>query len=225
MKIYILLCSVSLLVLSGCTGKLTGTPKKDEDKVAYAMGYNSATNLKSQGLFTNTKMFCTGFEDGFHGKEMKVKREEVTTAFQTLMKNKKEKDKVQSEENKTKGVDFLTQNKTKEGVKVTKSGLQYKVIQEGKGKKPKPNSKVSVHYKGRLIDGKEFDSSYKRNKPTEFVVDSVISGWKEGLALMQEGAKYELYIPSELGYGEKSLPNIPPNSVLVFELELLKIVE
>ena len=221
MKNYIILIgSAFLFILSGCSK----TPKTDEQKVAYAMGYNNGSQLKNQGLVKDINIVCQGLKEGFQGKQTKVKQEDVMASFQTLMKGKQERDKVVAEENKTKGVDFLEKNKEKEGVKTTESGLQYKVIKEGEGKAPQVTDKVKVHYKGRLMDGKEFDSSYKRNKPAEFALNAVIAGWKEGITLMKEGGKYELYIPSELGYGERSLPNIPPNSVLVFEVELLEVM-
>jgi FKBP-type peptidyl-prolyl cis-trans isomerase len=123
------------------------------------------------------------------------------------------------------GESFLKENATKEGVKTTASGLQYKALKEGEGKSPKATDTVSVHYKGTLIDGKEFDSSYKRGTPTEFPLNRVIKGWTEGLQLMKEGAKYQFFIPAKLAYGENPPPGsgIPANSVLIFEVELLKV--
>lgn len=129
------------------------------------------------------------------------------------------------EDNLAKGKAFLEANKSKEGIKTTASGLQYKIITEGTGAIPKATDKVKVHYKGTLIDGTEFDSSYKRGTPLEFPLNAVIKGWAEGLQLMKVGSKAELYIPSELGYGEQGAGSqIGPNSVLVFEVELLNIV-
>lgn len=120
--------------------------------------------------------------------------------------------------------DYLAENKTKDGVKVTPSGLQYRVLREGKGRKPGSNDTVEVHYKGALISGKVFDSSYKRGQSISFPLNRVIAGWTEGLQLMKEGAKYELVIPAGLGYGSKGAGNvIPPNATLVFEVELLKV--
>ena len=120
-------------------------------------------------------------------------------------------------------VEFLNQNKDKEGVKTTDSGLQYKVIKEGTGKTPEATSLVEVHYQGTLIDGTEFDSSYKRNETAKFPLDRVIPGWTEGLQLMKEGAVYEFYIPSQLAYGNRNLPNIPAGSTLIFKVELIKV--
>jgi len=130
------------------------------------------------------------------------------------------------EKNKKEGEAFLDENKKKDGVQVTASGLQYKVIQMGNGEKPTETSTVKVHYKGTLIDGKEFDSSYKRNQPAEFPLNQVIKGWTEGLQLMPVGSKFEFYIPYNLAYGEEGRePVIPPASVLIFEVELLDIVK
>jgi FKBP-type peptidyl-prolyl cis-trans isomerase len=127
-------------------------------------------------------------------------------------------------ENLAKGKAFLEANKTKEGVKVTDSGLQYKVIEEGTGESPTASDKVRVHYRGRLVNGQEFDSSYKRGKPAEFPVTGVIKGWTEALQLMKEGAKWELYIPPELAYGTQDRPGLPGNSTLIFEVELLDVL-
>ena len=121
-------------------------------------------------------------------------------------------------------VDFLNQNKNKEGVQSTSSGLQYKVLKKGEGKTPASNSRVEVHYQGTLIDGTEFDSSYKRGKTAQFYLDEVIRGWTEGLQLMKEGSTYEFYIPSSLAYGERNLPSIPAGSTLIFKVELIKVL-
>jgi FKBP-type peptidyl-prolyl cis-trans isomerase len=130
-----------------------------------------------------------------------------------------------ADSNLEKGEAFLAENATKEGVKVTASGLQYKVLKEGDGKSPQATDTVQVHYKGTLLDGTEFDSSYKRGQPAEFPLNRVIPGWTEGVQLMKEGAKYQFTIPSKLAYGERGTPGgpIPPNSTLIFEVELISI--
>ena len=121
-------------------------------------------------------------------------------------------------------LDYLDENAKKDGVTVTASGLQYRVLEEGTGYKPGPRDKVKVHYAGRLVNGKEFDSSYKRGQPIEFPLNAVIGGWSEGVQLMQEGAKYEFVIPSQLGYGARGAPGaIPPNATLIFDVELIKV--
>src|SRR5688572_6631726 len=125
---------------------------------------------------------------------------------------------------KKEGEDFLAANKSKEGVKSTATGLQYKVIKEGKGPKPKPTDVVKVHYRGTLLNGTEFDSSYKRGEPVEFPLGQVIPGWTEGVQLMTVGSKYQFFIPGDLAYGERGNQGIPPNSTLQFEVELLEIV-
>ena len=127
--------------------------------------------------------------------------------------------------NKEAGAKFLEENKKKENVKVTASGLQYQIVQEGTGKQPKATDKVTVHYTGKLLDGTVFDSSVQRGEPIEFGLNQVIPGWTEGVQLMKEGGKIILYIPSELGYGDRDMGQIPPGSTLIFEVELIKVAE
>ncbi len=122
------------------------------------------------------------------------------------------------------GLAFLEANKSKDGVKTTATGLQYKVLEEGTGAKPAASNTVEVHYRGTHISGAEFDSSYARNQPAQFPLNAVISGWTEGVQLMAEGSKFQFYIPSELAYGERDIPGIPGNSVLIFDVELLKVM-
>ena len=160
--------------------------------------------------------------------------QEVMTAFQEvvrkqqeeLQKQKEAERKLASEKNRKEGEAFLAANKKKPGVKTLASGLQYKVVKSGKGETPKANDTVSTHYKGTLINGKEFDSSYSRGSPAEFGVSGVIRGWTEALQKMKVGDKWILYVPSELAYGERgSAPDIGPNSVLIFEIELLAVIK
>jgi FKBP-type peptidyl-prolyl cis-trans isomerase FklB len=203
--------------------------KTEQDKVSYIIGTQIAQSIRKQGVEVNLEPLMLGLKDVLEGNTLKLTQEEtkkVYTAFQQRMRAKQavERQK-QATENLAKGTAFLEANKTKEDVKVLPSGLQYKVIKEGTGDIPTANDKVKTHYRGRLIDGTEFDSSYKRNQPAEFGVTGVIKGWTEALQLMKTGAKWELYIPADLAYGERGRPSIPPNSVLIFEIELLEIVK
>ena len=167
-----------------------------------------------------------GFIAGVLGKDQKFTMEEAQTYVQEVMTAANDKKmEAQFGENREAGEKFLAENKTKEGVQVTPSGLQYKVIKQGKGAFPTATDKVSVHYRGTLIDGTEFDSSYKRNKPTEFAANQVIKGWTEALTMMPVGSKWELYIPQELAYGSRNQGQIKPFSTLIFEVELLDIVK
>lgn len=167
-----------------------------------------------------------GFIAGVLNKDQKMTMEEAQEYVQAVMEAANEKKmEAQYGPNREAGEKFLAENKTKEGVQVTPSGLQYKVIKQGKGAVPTTTDKVSVHYRGTLIDGTEFDSSYKRNKPTEFGVTQVIKGWTEALTMMPVGSKWELYIPQELAYGSRNQGQIKPFSTLIFEVELLDIVK
>lgn len=167
-----------------------------------------------------------GFIAGVLNKGQKMTMEEAQEYVQAVMEAANEKKmEAQFGSNREAGEKFLAENKTKEGVQVTPSGLQYKVIKQGKGAVPTTTDKVSVHYRGTLIDGTEFDSSYKRNKPTEFGVTQVIKGWTEALTMMPVGSKWELYIPQELAYGSRNQGQIKPFSTLIFEVELLDIVK
>lgn len=165
-----------------------------------------------------------GFIAGVLGKDMKLNMEEAQMYVQEVMTAANEKKmEAQFGSNREAGEKFLTENKTKEGVQETASGLQYKVIKMGKGAIPTATDKVSVHYRGTLIDGTEFDSSYKRNKPTTFAANQVIKGWTEALTMMPVGSKWELYIPEYLAYGSRNQGQIKPFSTLIFEVELLGI--
>ena len=152
--------------------------------------------------------------------------DDTIAAFEKEIKAKQEaRMKQAAEKNKKEGETYLTENKKKEGIIALPSGLQYKVIKKGSGKKPKPSDTVTTHYKGTLIDGTEFDSSYKRGQPVSFQVGGVIAGWTEALQLMEEGAKWQLFIPSQLAYGERGAGPIGPNATLIFEVELISIQE
>jgi len=198
------------------------------DKISYAIGVDIANNFKKQGIEISPEQFAKGLADAWSGGKVLLTDDEVKatlTAFQNEMRTKmQEKAKVLGDKNRKDGEVFLAANKTQPDVKATASGLQYKVIKEGTGAKPTAEDTVSVHYKGTLIDGTEFDSSYKANKPVTFTVRGVIPGWTEALQLMTVGSKYQLFIPSNLAYAERGAGAIiGPNSTLVFEVELLSI--
>lgn len=203
--------------------------KTFEDSVSYAIGADIARNFDTQKMDINNDAFINGFMDAAAKGDVKITEDvalQVLTKFQQVMTEKKQAEAAAATtENLKKGQDFLAENKTKEGVKTTDSGLQYKVITLGTGKKPLATDKVKVNYKGTLLDGTEFDSSYKRGTPAEFPLSNVIPGWTEGLQLMPVGSKYEFYIPAELAYGERAPQTIGPNQTLIFEVELLKIVK
>jgi FKBP-type peptidyl-prolyl cis-trans isomerase FklB len=204
--------------------------KDKKDKVSYAIGLDVGTAMKKQSIDINTDIFVKGLKDALSGEKKLMTDDEIRetmTAFSHEMAEKqKEKMQKVGEKNKEEGDAFLADNKKKEGVKTLPSGLQYKVIEEGKGKTPKAGDTVTVNYRGTLIDGTEFDSSYKRGQPATFPVNGVIKGWTEALQLMKEGAKWQLFIPSDLAYGDKGAGGtIGPNAVLIFDVELISIKE
>ncbi|MAX21569.1 MAG: FKBP-type peptidyl-prolyl cis-trans isomerase [Pirellulaceae bacterium] len=194
---------------------------------SYAFGVNFMNNMKSQGVNLNLEAFLQGVTDASSDKVEKSEQE-LQAAFlafqQALQTMAAEKASKAGDNNKKEGEVFLVANAKKEGVKVTESGLQYKVIKAGEGATPKPTSKVTTHYEGKLINGTVFDSSYKRGAPATFGVNQVIPGWTEALQLMKEGDQWELYIPSKLAYGERGAgADIGPNSTLIFKIELIKV--
>jgi FKBP-type peptidyl-prolyl cis-trans isomerase len=198
------------------------TPKQ---KASYAIGANIGKSMKAQGLDADFDMIAKGMKDAADGKAA-LNEDEMKEAMMSLQAEMQAKAAQAGEKAKGEGVAYLAANKSKEGVKATSSGLQYKVMKEGKGAKPKASDTVKVHYRGTLIDGTEFDSSYKRGEPIEFPLDGVIKGWTEGVQLMTPGSKYQFFIPSDLAYGERgSPPTIPANSTLIFEVELLEIAK
>jgi len=199
----------------------------DQDKVSYSLGVDMGRNLQKQGIDVNPDVVVQGLKDGIGGGPLKMTDGEMQatmTAFIQSMRDKmaaKEKDA--AKDNLAKGQAYLDANKKKDGWKVTASGLQYKVITTGTGPKPAATDTVVTNYRGTTIDGTEFDSSYKRNEPAEFPVDKVIPGWTEALQMMPAGSKWQLAIPANLAYGEDAPPQIGPNSVLLFDIELLSI--
>jgi FKBP-type peptidyl-prolyl cis-trans isomerase len=195
-----------------------------QEKSSYAIGANWGTNLKNDDIDIDIDAFMQGFRDGLAGQNQ-FSDQEMQVIFQELQQDIMNKRNNQVEVEKAMGRKFLEDNRNKDGVHVTESGLQYKVINEGSGAKPTATSKVTVHYKGSLLDGTVFDSTEKSGQPISFPLDRVIPGWTEGLQLMSPGAKYIFYIPSELGYGDNGAPGaIPGGATLIFEVELISFV-
>ncbi|MEW6185613.1 MAG: FKBP-type peptidyl-prolyl cis-trans isomerase [Thermodesulfobacteriota bacterium] len=228
MKHVLIILGSLLLLTAQVRAAETVQLKTQKDKVSYILGINVGNNIKQLPTEIDADLFSKGFKDAQSGAKPLLSQEEmqtVMTAFQKEM-NQKQADQVKTvgEKNKKEGEAFLAENKKKEGIKTLASGLQYKVLKEGKGKIPKATDKVSTHYQGTLIDGTEFDSSYKRGEPASFPVNGVIPGWTEALQLMKVGSKWQLFVPSKLGYGERGAgPKIGPNAVLIFTVELLSI--
>jgi len=209
---------------SGCKNK---KPAPSGDLIgkdaSYALGMNFGSTLKEGNITPEWDEFLQGMKDIVYGNELRFTMEKAGQVFYEAYNANIEK---RSEAARQEGIDFLAKNKQKTGVITTESGLQYEVINQGSGPKPEATDIVRVNYKGTLLDGTEFDSSYSRGQPIEFPLNGVIRGWSEGVQLMNTGSKYRFFIPSELGYGSDGMgSNIPPNSTLIFEVELLDIIK
>ena len=219
---------------SGCLKEKPVTLTTDDDRQSYAIGQTIGKDIKSQGVYGDEGTFVAGLSDALAGNSQ-MSDEELKLALDQYQQKRlaaKQKQLADiSAKNQSIGAQFLGQNKSQEGVKSTASGLQYKVIKKGKGRRsPKVTDKVTVHYTGALLNGKVFDSSRQRKEPTSFALNQVIKGWTEGLQLMKEGDVFQLFIPGQLAYGAKGSPTAPgqpqvigPNETLVFEVELIKI--
>ncbi|MCW8194533.1 FKBP-type peptidyl-prolyl cis-trans isomerase [Proteobacteria bacterium 005FR1] len=202
-----------------------------DDRFSYAYGADMARRFKAEGVELNVDLLADAMRDVYSGGEKRMPDDEVSATlelyFEIHKKRQEEKRIAAGKRNKEEGDIFLAQNAMQDGVVVTESGLQYKVIAEGSGKsKPNENDVVTVHYRGMNLDGTEFDNSYQRDEPFTAKIKKFIPGWAEALQLMTEGSKWELYIPADIAYGEQgSEPHIGPNATLVFEVELLDIEE
>ena len=202
--------------------------KTERDRVSYTIGLDIGNNLKSQSIDVDPEVFSKGVKDALTGSKPLLTEKEIQETMTNFKKEMQVKQasrmKDVGEKKKKEGEVFLAKNGKKEGVTTLPSGLQYEVIKEGSGKIPESTDTVSVHYRGILIDGNEFDSSFKRGQPASFQVGGVIKGWTEALQLMKTGAKWKLFIPSDLAYGERGAGrSIGPNETLIFEVELLAI--
>jgi len=235
MKKVLLFISAATIVLTTATscknGGLSGNAemKTITDSVSYAIGSNIADEMKQNETTLNPELIFQGYKDASEGKPLFTEADvqKVMTAFSKVMREKQmEQMQKKGDAAVEKGLAYLAAKEKEAGVKKTASGLLYRVITEGKGKTPKASNVVKVHYEGKLVGGKVFDSSYERGQPVEFEVNGVIPGWTEGLQLMKEGGKYELFIPSGLAYGPRGAgQDIGPNEALTFTVELIQVVK
>jgi len=226
----LIVTTLLLLTFGSAAAQEKPTLKDQKEKISYIIGMDIGANLKKQSIDIDADIVARGIKDGLSGAKPLLSQQEareVMTAFEKEMKARQEAtQQVAGEKNKKEGEIFLAENKKKEGVKTLPSGLQYKVIKPGSGKKPAATDTVTTHYRGTLINGTEFDSSYRRGKPATFPVSGVIPGWTEALQLMEEGAKWQLFIPPNLAYAERGAGQvIGPHTTLIFEVELISIQE
>jgi FKBP-type peptidyl-prolyl cis-trans isomerase len=227
---FVVILGFSLFAASAGAADNTSILKTQKDKVSYSVGLDMGRTLKSQSIEVDPSVVARGLQDALSNKKPLMTEEEIQKVMMEAQKQKQALTATQSralgEKNLKEGDAFLAENKKKKGVVTLPSGLQYKILTEGKGKKPKATDTVTTHYKGTLIDGTEFDNSTKRGQPASFPLNGVIPGWTEALQLMPVGSKWELFIPGALAYGPRgSGSEIGPNATLVFEVELLSIEE
>jgi FKBP-type peptidyl-prolyl cis-trans isomerase FklB len=217
------------LVLSFCTGVVVaqkkGTPQTKKEKTSYSIGATVGKDMKTrmQGLDIDQTVFLQGLKDAFNGSKTAMSEKDMEATMAAFQQEMMGKMQAKADKNTKDGESFLAANKKKDGVITLPSGLQYKILKTGDGPKPTASQTVKCHYRGTLIDGTEFDSSYKGGNPIEFPVSGVIKGWTEALQLMPVGSKWQLFIPSDLAYGPNGPGQIGPNSTLIFEVELISI--
>ncbi|PKQ65080.1 hypothetical protein BZG02_04425 [Labilibaculum filiforme] len=226
LKVLSLAFGLGLITFASCTQERNKNValNNELDSVSYSLGASFGTNLERNGLTDlNEEVLLAALYASLDKDSLVIDPQQGNGIINNYIKGLQEKI---GAENLAKGEKFLEENKSKEGIVVTESGLQYRIINEGTGEKPLATDKVSVHYKGTTIDGTEFDSSYKRNEPATFAANRVIKGWTEALQLMPVGSKWELFIPSNLAYGPRAMgADIKANETLIFEVELLEIVK
>jgi FKBP-type peptidyl-prolyl cis-trans isomerase FklB len=228
MKTIVVLAVIAIFLWTPVQAQDKPALQNQKDKLSYSIGSDIGRSLKNLSVDLNLDVLTQGIRDVMTGAKSKLTDEEIRqemTAFQSQQVAKqREKMKALAEKNKKDEETFLAENKKKPGIVTLPSGLQYKVIKEGTGKAPKATDTVVVHYRGKLLDGTEFDSSYKRGEPATFPVNGVIPGWTEALQLMKTGSQWQLFIPSRLAYGENGAGNvIGPNALLIFDVELVSI--
>ncbi len=216
--------AIALLGISAATVADEIKLETDQQKVSYVLGYQAGAQMKQQNMNVDFDTLTKAIKDGLDGVDPRLNGEQAAAVMQKFQARQRAEQAKIGGENAKAGVAFLAENKNKPGVITLENGLQYKVIKAGTGNKPKATDSVSVHYRGTLINGKEFDSSYSRGEPTSFPVNRVIPGWTQILQLMKEGAKWQVFIPSELAYGARGAGgDIGPDSTLIFDVELIKI--
>ena len=228
MKQFIAVVLSTVMIYGVCFAGEKSVLNEEKDKISYSIGYQMGSNMKSQGMEIDQEILVKGIQDGMSGTGPLMSPQEMNKTLvelrqKILAAQQKGRTKV-DRKNLVEGKAFLEKNGKKDGIKTLPSGLQYKVLKEGEGQAPKASDTVTVHYRGTLINGTEFDSSYSRGEPTTFQLNRVIRGWTEGLQIMKPGAKYQLFIPPELAYGERDAgAKIGPNSTLIFEVELISV--
>ena len=226
MKLQLFVALGIVLLVSQVSAQEKTDLKNQKEKISYIIGMDIGNNLKKQFVDIDPNILAKGIKDALTGGKPLLTEQEIHETLAAFQKEMVVKQEEVAKKNKKEGETFLAENKKKEGVKTLPSGLQYKVIKAGIGKKPKLTDTVTTHYRGTLIDGTEFDSSYKRGQPATFQVSGVISGWTEALQLMEEGARWQLFIPPNLAYGERGAGGvIGPGATLIFEIELISIQE
>jgi FKBP-type peptidyl-prolyl cis-trans isomerase FklB len=205
-----------------------GSELKDKkEQVSYSVGYQVGGDLRNQDIDLDPEVLMKGIKDAFLGEAPLMTDDEMRTTLVTLKQDlvakQEAEDRQTAEQNAREGEAFLSENAKRDGVTVLPSGLQYQVLVKGSGAKPKATDTVTVHYRGTLLDGTEFDSSFKRNEPAKLQLNRVIAGWSEALQLMSAGAKWKLFVPAQLAYGERGVGPIPPHSTLIFDVELIAV--